>query len=157
MDRYSWLEKQLDRDDLDIDSEEYDLYTKEINALQDTRNKQQAIQKLIREQRLRDIQEERELAKVFELTEEHVEKMYIDTCTRYQDVNGMSFKSWYDQSLKYYTIDDKHNVNARARSEDTVEIIEHPTLAQAKLTILRRIKYKFYDHAVRGHDFAYEI
>lgn len=153
--RLSWLEVQLDRDDLT--DEEFNLYNREANQIQEGINERKKQQKLIRDQQRKEEQEELELAKVLSLTEEQVEKMYEDSCIKYQDVNGMSFKQWYEQSLKYYSIDEKYNVHAKARSADTVEIIEHPTIAQAKLTILRRIKYKFYDHAVRGRDFAYEI
>lgn len=151
MNRYDWLERQLDRDDLT--DEEFNAFNKEINELQtrknDIRDK--------REQERKELQEQVELDKILSLTEEEVEKMYEDACIKYQDVNGLSFKDWYEQSLKYYEIDAKFNVHAKARSSNTVEIVQHPTLAQAKLTILTRIKYKFYDHAKRGRDFAWDF
>ena len=153
--RLLWLEAQLERDDLtDL---QFDSYNREANLIQAEINARKEQRRLIIEQQRREEQEELELAKVLSLTEEQVDKMYEDSCLKYQDVNGMSFKDWYAQSLKYYSIDDKFNVHARARSADKVEIIPHPTLAQAKLKILNRIKWKFYDHAVRGHDFRYEI
>lgn len=153
--RLLWLEQQLERDDLtDL---QFDCYNHEANCIQAEINARKAELDKIREQQRIEEQEEIELAKVLSLTEDQVEKMYEDSCTKYQDVNGVSFKDWYAQSLKYYSIDEKFNVHARARSANTVEIVEHPTLAQAKLTILTRIKYKFYDHAVRGRDFAYEM
>lgn len=157
MDRYQWLERQLDR--LDLTDEEFNTYNRELNSLQDLKNKRLKEQRAIREAKRQEEIEEALLAKALALTEEQVEKMYTDACLKYQDVNGMSFESWYKQSLRYYEIDDQHNVHARARTADEskIEIISHPTRAQAQLTILRRIKYKFYDHAVRGHDFAWDI
>ncbi len=153
--RLLWLENQLERDDLtDL---QFDCYNREANLIQADINARKAELDKMREEQRKEEQEELELAKILSLTEDQVEKMYEDSCIKYEDVNGMSFRDWYAQSLKYYTIDEKFNVHARARSADTVEIVEHPTLAQAKLTILTRIKYKFYDHAVRGRDFAYEI
>lgn len=153
--RLKWLEAQLERDDLtDL---QFDSYNKEANAIQADLNVQKAKADAFRAEQKRLQQEEAEMQKVLSLTEEQVEQMYQDSCLKYQDVNGMSFKDWYEQSLKYYTIDASYNVHARARSAETVEIVPHPTLAQAKLTILNRIKYKFYDHAVRGRDFAYEL
>ena len=155
MERYRWLEVQLNRDNLT--DEEFNVYNKEINTIQIEINIIKAERKAFREQKIKEQQEELELQKILSLTEEQVDKMYEDSCLKYQDVNGMSFKEWYAQSLKYYTVDVMFNVHARARSEDTVEVIAHISLAQAKLTILMRIKYKFYDHAVRGHDFAWNI
>lgn len=149
--RIDWLDEQLNREDLSDELAEQ--YTLEANLIQEGVNARKAIRK----QQLIEQQEEIEMEKVLSLTEEQVEKMYEDSCLKYQDVNGLSFRAWYTQSLKYYNVDDAFNVHAKARSADTVEIVCHPTLAQAKLTILKRIRYKFYDHAVRGHDFAYSI
>ena len=153
--RLTWLEEQLDRDDLT--EFQFDSYSREANMIQVDINVRKEKQRLIREQQRIEEQEEIELANILSLTEDQVEKMYEDSCTKYQDVNGMSFKDWYAQSLKYYTIDEKFNVHAKSRSANTVEIVVHLTLAQAKLTILTRIKYKFYDHAVKGCNFAYEF
>lgn len=151
MSRLAFLEAQMDREDLT--DEEFSTYNKELSAIYT----QQDERKAMFEARRKEEQEEIELEKILSLTEEQVDQMYQDSCLKYQDVNGMSFKDWYEQSLKYYTIDDKFNVHSKARSADTVEIVPNPTLAQAKLLILKRIRYKFYDHAVRGHDFAYEL
>lgn len=153
--RYAWLERQLDREDLS--DAEFNQYNKELNALQDEKNERRARIDAITALRKKEEQEEMEMQNILSLTEEQVEKMYEDSCLKHQDVNGLSFREWYAQSLKYYTIDAAHNVHAKARSANTVEIIAHPTLAQAKLTILTRIKYKFYDHAIRGRDFSYEL
>lgn len=98
-----------------------------------------------------------ELAFIESLTEEAVEEMYVKTCLKYEDVNGMSFKKWYEQSLKYYTIDSNHVVHSRARSPKTVDSVPCNNLAHAKYRILTLIKTKFNDHAVRGYDFAWEI
>ncbi len=153
--RIAWLESQMDSDDFDMSL--FDSYSKELNELQTTVNEKREQHRLAKEKQRKEEQELIELSFIESLTEEQVDKMYEDTCLKYHDVNGMSFKKWYEKSLKYYTIDDKHNVHARARSPNTVEIVEHKTLAQAKLTILRRIKYKFNDHTLRGWDFAYDI
>jgi Tfp pilus assembly protein PilN len=155
MDRYKYLEMQLDKEDLT--DEEFNLYNKELNQLEIEKQTRKASQQAIRAQQLKEEQEEKELEKILSLTEDEVDKMYEDSCIKHDGVNGMSFKDWYAQSLKYYDIDSGFNVNARARSFNTVEIIPHLTYAQAKLTILKRIKYKFYDHAIRGRDFAYEL
>jgi hypothetical protein len=151
MDRLSFLESQMDRDDLSDD--EFSLYNKELQSIY---RRQDFIKSAVEERR-KEEQEEIEMAKILSLTEEQVDKMLQDSCLKYQDVNGVSFKNWYEQSLKYYSIDDCFSVHAKARSANTTEIVPHPTLAQAKLTILKRIRYKFYDHAVRGRDFAWEI
>jgi len=153
--RYRFLENQLDRDDLT--DEEFDLYNKELNQLQFERNKARAIFDDLRAQRAKELQEEKELEFINSLTEESVEKMYIETCLKHQDVNGMSFKAWYEQSLKYYTIDANNVVHSRARSPKTVDSVPCNSLAHAKYRILTLIKTKFNDHAVRGYDFAWEI
>jgi hypothetical protein len=153
--RLRYLDEQLNRDDLtDL---QFESFNTEANAIQEQLNKEEQERKAILAARRREEQEDAELEKVLSLTEEEVEKMCEDSCLKYQDVNGVSFREWYHLSLRYYTIDATHNVFANARSSLTVEVIPHPTLAQAKLTILRRIKYKFYDHAVRGRDFAWDI
>lgn len=157
MNRELWLERQLDREDL-TDEEFYSINA-ELNLIQDKRNKrnkriEQA--RILRDQQLKEENEAIALERAMSLTEEMVNKMYEDSCLKYQDVNGISFKDWYNQSLKYYSIDEAFNVHSTARSENTVEVIQHISLAQAQLTILKRIRYKFYDHAVRGHDFAWE-
>ena len=155
MNRTTWLERQMEREDLT--DAEFTQYNRELNEIYSQREETTAITKLRREAELKQEQEEAALAKAEAITDEEVEKMYVDSCTKYQDVNGISFEQWYQQSLKYYTIDAKHTVHARARSSNTVEHIHHVSQAHAKLTILTRIKYKFYDHAVRGRDFAYDI
>ncbi len=155
MKNLAWLEAQMDRDDLT--DEEFDTYNRQLNEIYEAQDKIRNAAKAKREQELRELREEQEIAWAEAITEEQVEKMYEDSCVKYQDVNGMAFKDWYAQSLKYYTIDANHTVHAKARSSNTVELIQHVSVAHAKLTILTRIKYKFYDHAVRGRDFAYEI
>jgi len=153
--RLKQLEWRLDNEDLS--DEEFERVNKEWNELQDETSAIRAAAKAERDRERLIMAEQAELEKVLALTEDEVDKMYEAACIEYQDVNGMSFKAWYEQSQKYYTIDENHNVHARARSSNTVEIVPHPTLAQAKYTILKRIKYKFYDHAVKGHDFAWEL
>lgn len=150
MNRVTFLEHQMNRDDLT--DAEFDAFNRELNEIYFKRE----LAKKTRVEELKQLQDQKELDSILSLTEEEVDKMYEETCTRYQDVNGMSFRDWYAQSLTYYTIDDKFNVHAKARSENTVEIVPNLSMAQAKLTILTRIKYKFYDHAVRGCDFAWE-
>jgi hypothetical protein len=154
MNRELWLERQLDREDLT--DEEFYTFNNELNAIQDKRNQRIEQARKLREQQIIEENEAIALERAMSLTEEMVNKMYEDSCLKYQDVNGISFKDWYQQSLKYYSVDEKFNVHSTARSENTVEIIEHVSLAQAQLTILKRIRYRFYDHAVRGHDFAWE-
>jgi uncharacterized protein (DUF1697 family) len=154
MDRYRWLESQLDREDLT--DEDFTKYNRELNELQAAKNERQDRARKLRQQQIEEENAEIALEKAMALTEEAVNKMYEDSCIKYQDVNGVSFKDWYQQSLKYYTIDEQFNVHAKARSANTVEIVPHISMAQAKLTILKRIRYKFYDHAVKGHDFAWE-
>ena len=151
MSRYRWLELQLDREDLS--DEEFKLFNSELNDLQTQIN----IRAEIRKQELKELEDQKALDFANQLTEEKVEKMYTDACLKYQDVNGISFKDWYEKSLRYYSIDESYNVHAIARSKNTTEIIAHVNLAHAKLTILTRIKYKFYDHTQRGYEFAWDI
>lgn len=155
MDRLSWLEIQLDREDLT--DQEYLVFNTEANELIAAKNARKIERDAIMAQQKKEEQEELELSAILALTEEEVERMYVDACIKYQDVNGMSFESWYKQSLQYYNIDVQYNVHAKARSSNTVEVISHVSRAQAQLTILKRIKYKFYDHAKRGRDFAWDI
>lgn len=157
MNRATFLERQLDREDLT--DEEFNLYNKELNDLQDGINKQRAKMDALRAERLKEQEEEAALARLDSLTEVMVDKMYEDTCLKYQDVNGMSFKAWYAQSLKYYTIDANNIVHSRARSpkEENVDSVACHNLAHAKLRILTLIKWKFRDHAERGYDFSWEI
>jgi hypothetical protein len=151
MGRYRWLELQLDREDLS--DEEFNRFNSELNDLQAQMNLRIAARK----QELKELEDQKALEFAAQLTEEKVEKMYIDTCLKYQDVNGISFKDWYEKSLRYYSIDEHFNVHAVARSKKTKEIVAHVNLAHAKLTILTRIKYKFYDHTQRGYEFAWDI
>lgn len=153
--RLEYLTEQLDRDDLT--ELQFDSFNAEANLLQEQINKEITVRKAIIAARKKEEQEDLEMQTALSLTEDEVEKMYEDSCLKHRDVNGISFRDWYKQSLKYYDIDSQNNVHARARSSNTVEVIPHISKAQAQLTVLRRIKYKFYDHAVRGHDFAYEI
>jgi hypothetical protein len=154
MNRELYLERQLDREDLT--DKEFWAINNELNAIQEKRNRRIEQARKLKEQQLKEENEAFALERAMSLSEEMVDKMYEDSYLKYQDVNGISFKDWYNQSLKYYSIDENFNVHASARSEKTVEVIAHVSLAQAKLTILKRIRYKFYDHAVRGHDFAWE-
>lgn len=154
-DRYRFLERQLDREDLT--DEEFNLYNPELNQLQEERNQRAVVQARIRAERLAEQEQEKELAFIESLTEEVVEKMYVDTCLKYEDVNGMSFKKWYEQSLKYYSIDKNFVVHSRARSPKTVDSVPCNSIGHAKYRILTLIKTKFNDHAVRGYDFAWEI
>lgn len=151
--RLKYLEQQLERDDLtDL---QFDSFNREANLIVAQLNEEKKIRDAIVAQRKKEEQEEVELQKVLSLTEEQVDKMYEDSCLKYQDVNGMSFRDWYQQSLKYYTIDENNVVHSRARSKNTVESVPCLTLAQAKLRILTLIRTKFNDHAVRGYDFAW--
>lgn len=154
MNRIAQLERLLERED--ITDQMFKLYNDELNKLYAEKNEREAIQKTRRDAELKQQREEEALEKLESLTIEQVDKMYEDVCTKYGNVNGMSFDSWYKKSLKYYTIDDQYTVHARARSSKTVELVPHINEAHAKLTILKRIHYKFYDHYVRGHGFAWE-
>ena len=97
------------------------------------------------------------MERISAITEEYADKMYEDACLKYQDVNGVSFREWYQQSLKYYTIDQNFVVHSCARSpkEEHIDSVPCHTLANAKLRILNLIKVKFNDHAVRGYDFRW--
>lgn len=153
--RLNWLEEQLERDDLtDL---QFDSYNKEANAIQTEINQRRAERKAFIESQQREKEEELAMEKIAALTEEMVDKMYHDTCIKYQDVNGMSFKKWYEQSQKYYTIDSNFVVHSRARSPKTVESVPCVSLAHAKYRILVLIRTKFNDHAHRGYDFAWDI
>ena len=153
--RIRQLEHLLDTED--VTDDQFISYTREINQLDIIVKEEDRFRKEAKEAKRLEEEEHLELQKVLALTEEQVDKMYEDSCLKYQDVNGISFRDWYTKSLKYYDIDDKYNVTSRARSINTKEIVPHPTLAQAKLTVLKRITYKFYDHTMGGHEFAWDI
>lgn len=155
--RLAYLEQQLDRDDLT--DMEWDSFNKEANLIQEQLNEEKKIRDAEKAIRLKEAQEEAEIAFAESITEEAVEKMYIDTCLKYQDVNGISFKDWYEKSVKYYTIDANNVVHSRARSPKAKHIDSVPchTIGNAKLRILTLIKTKFNDHANRGYDFKWDI
>jgi hypothetical protein len=153
--RLQELEWQLDNEDLT--DEQFTIINREYNELQDDMEAPRAAAKAKREQERKELAEAEELNNILSLTEEEVDIMYAKACTEYQDVNGMSFKAWYEQSQRYYTIDENFVVHSKARSPNTVESVPCHTLAQAKYRILTLIKTKFNDHAVRGYDFAYEL
>jgi len=154
MDRYTWLETQLDRDDLS--DADFDSYNKELNQLhaarQERRAKREAELEAMRLEEVNTLA----LEKIMVLTEEEVEKMYVRFYTDHF-AQEMSYDVWFAKSTRYYTITDNFTVISKARSANTEERIEHVNLAQAKLTILKRIRYKFYDHFVKGHDFAWHM
>lgn len=156
-DRYKFLEAQLDREDLTDD--EFNKYNKELNDLQDGVNARKKIQAELRAIRLKELEEERELEKIESITEEMVDKMYEDSCLKYQGVNGISFRDWYTKSLKYYSIDANNVVHSCARSPQAEKIDSVPcyTHANARLRILILIRTKFNDHANRGYDFKWDI
>lgn len=137
----------------DTDSPEWKRINEEINALVEKRERKIKESHKAKEEAVKAAA----IEKALELTEAMVEKMFEDTCLKYQDVNGISFRAWYNQSLTYYSIDSKFNVISRAKSPNVPpRIFENISYAQAQLCILNLIKYKFYDHAVKGHDFAWE-
>lgn len=153
--RIQQLEWRLDNEDLS--DEEFDIVNREYNQLQDDMEAPRIAAKAERERERKELADAEELAKVLSLTESEVDKMYERACIETQDVNGMSFKAWYEQSQRYYTIDENFIVHSKARSPNTVDSVPCHTLAQAKYRILILIKTKFNDHAVRGYDFAYEL
>jgi len=155
MNREQWLEKQLDREDLT--DEEFNQYNNELNSIQDGRNKRLEGQKAERELQAKIAAEQIDKLKAESLTEEEVDKMYREAYEKYAGtINGLTFEDWFKQSTSYYEIDEQNNVISKARSSNTQEIIPHLSKAHAQHTILKRIKYKMYDHEVRGHDFAWE-
>jgi hypothetical protein len=153
--RLQQLEWKLDNEDLT--DGEFERINSEWNKLQDETESIRSAAKAERELARKELQEAQELDKILSLTEDEVDKMYEKACIEYQDVNGMSFKAWYEQSQRYYTIDNNYNVHSKARSPNTVEIVPCHTLAHAKYRILTLIKTKFNDHAKRGYDFAWDI
>ena len=155
--RLLYLEAQLERDDLT--DMEFDSFNREANLIQVQLNEEKKIRDAEKAIRLKEQQEEAEIAFAESITEEAVEQMYIDCCIKYQDVNGVSFKDWYEKSIQYYTIDANNVVHSRARSPKAENIDSVPchTIGNAKLRILTLIKTKFRDHAHRGYDFRWDI
>lgn len=155
MNREVWLEKQLDRDDLsDI---EFNTYNKELNDIQHERNIRKIKAEQIRKELLKQEEESRSEEKMSKLTEEEVDKMYREAYEKYAGtINGLSFDEWFKESTSFYEIDENYNMISKARSANTQEIVPHISKAHAKHSILKRIKYKMYDHEVRGHDFAWK-
>jgi hypothetical protein len=154
MSRYAWLEQQLDREDLT--DTEFNSYNKELNDLHASQEERRLKREQVLAEQRREEQEQIALDKILSLTEDEVEKMYV---AFYSDhfANAMTYEEWYAKSMRYYHIMGDFTVVSKARSVNTEERVEHVNLAHAKHTILKRIKHKFYDHFVRGRDFAWEI
>ena len=96
MDRYRWLERQLDRDDLS--DEEFDLYNKEINDLQSKINQEKNRQKQERESarqlqisKLQDLIKEGKMQQVVD----DFGKDYIDDYKITGDNDVLSFANNY--------------------------------------------------------------
>lgn len=146
---------QLDSPNFDMDK--FDSVNKELLQIQEQISVQEQARKAIIAAKKLEEQEELALNKILSLTEEEVDKMYQEAYEKYAgNVNGVPFEVWFDQSTKYYHIDEKFNLISKARSSNTEEVVPCQNRVHARHVMLKRIKYKMYDHAVRGHDFAYE-
>jgi hypothetical protein len=157
MDRYQWLESQLDREDLT--PEEFNSYNNELNLLEEEKAIRKNKQKLSREQQLKKEQEEKELEFIQSLTDDQVDIMYEKAHIKYaSDINGMSFDEWFKQALTYYFIDGNFVVHSTARSPKPEKIDSVPCYseAHAKYRVLKLILTKLNDHGSRGYDFRWE-
>ena len=135
MDRYHWLELQLDRDDLT--DAEFDLYNKELNDLQDLKNrcgnemKQQRIAKELERLAI--------LATIVEMSEQGRMADLVDTY-------GQDF-------IGEYTINEQHEVRSFAhnnRNPDQQKLwkMESHDAAVKKMHVL--IYYRIYDRYFRS-------
>lgn len=152
--RLDWLESQLDRDDLT--AEQFEAYNREANELQDAKNIRVKKREEEREALRKEMEQEKALERALSLTEEEVEKMYVKFHKNYVS-EYMSYEEWLNKSTRYYTINEDHSVTSRARSNKTQETVPCVSVADAKMRILSLIKIKFYDHFVKGYNFAWDI
>lgn len=158
MDRYQWLEVQLDREDLT--SKEFSEYNSELNQLEIDKQIRKAVQQSLRAQQLKKEQEEKELEFIQSLTDEQVDLMYEKAHVKYAgDINGMSFDEWFKQALTYYSIDGNFVVHSTARSpkSENVDSVPCYSEAHAKYRVLKLILTKLNDHGTRGYDFKWEV
>jgi hypothetical protein len=132
VDRYSWLERQLDR--LDLTDEEFWRYTREINALQDQINKRQAEAK---QQRLAKLQ----------LQQAHIELLRKEgRMAELVDEYGRQFIDEYSITENYTLISNA----SRDRNPNQQNVWEHSTHEDAVKKLHELLYYRVYDHYFRN-------
>ena len=135
--RYRWLEKQLDREDLT--DEEFDLYNAELNALQDqvnSSNDRQKQERLAKEQARRE-----ELAKIHQMFDEG-------------KVNEL-VEEYGQQFIGDYTITEKHEVLSftfNERNPDQQKVWQCGSHEAAVKKLNKLLYYRVYDHYMRDKD-----
>jgi acetyl-CoA carboxylase carboxyltransferase component len=154
--RLRWLESQLNRDNLT--DEEFELYNKEANTIQAEINSINKEKERQRREREAEEKQERALEYVKSLTDEDVDRLYIEAHNKYAgDINGMPFDEWFKQAQKYYTIDANFVVHSTARSskQEYIDSVQCVSEAHARYRVLQLILFKLRDHGERGHDFRW--
>lgn len=133
--RYRWLEKQLDRDDLTDD--EFNSYNEELNAMQDVINAssdRQRQERLAKEQAKRE-----ELAKIQQMFDEG-------------KVNEL-VEEYGQQFIGDYTITEKYEVLSFAfneRNPDQQKVWQCGSHEAAVKKLNTLLYYRVYDHYVRN-------
>lgn len=72
---------------------------------------------------------------------------------------GMSYEEWADEAKKFYSVNlETYEVTSVARSPNTPPQVWYCFDAvEAREKVLELLDYKYVDHFLKGHDFAYKI
>lgn len=162
MNRYAWLERELDREDLT--DEEFNTLNKEINDLQSVINESKAQKKKLTDEEAKQRIQDELNAKALEITDEEVDQMYaqfIQQNAGQFDEHGRTFEQWLNISVSLYEISPSGNevtLISKAKSDRGFVWTGFVSVAHARTKILELITIKFRDHHKRedrdGCDFA---
>jgi len=157
MNRLGWLERELEKDNLDPSLREK--YDAEANAICDRMSELQAKNKVAAEEQRRldkvaaDQRAEEQRFEKERLDIQYVEESLHDLAIK---IAGDNADQWLETALKLYTIDPNDNlVTSIAHGPEHPESWACDTYLDAKKKILQLIRYKYRDHFERGHDFFY--
>lgn len=68
---------------------------------------------------------------------------------------GLTHETWLERAKSYYVITDDYTVISMARSKNKTRSYEFQYEYEARAKVLELIKFKHYDHFVKGHDFRW--
>jgi len=68
---------------------------------------------------------------------------------------GISYAEWLKQANTYYSISNDYTVTSNAKSPTSISTWDNPDLISAQEKIYQLINYKYYDHFIKGWDFAW--
>lgn len=144
MNRLDWLERELERDDLDTATRAK--YDTEANLLADRMSQIKVEQKIKAVER-----EEREKLEQERLDIQYVEESLHDLAIK---IAGDKADQWLETALKLYSIDlETNQVTSIAHGPHNPEYWDCDSHLAAKQKILQLIRYKYRDHFERGNDF----